>query len=232
MKKIFVLASLVSSGFATAQATDWSQLLTPSDAQQAKLCSEATQIESLPRTSDDQKKAYNEQRDLARTGLVVEDVRAMSSDPMMKFQALVDSIRFQSPGASTYNICGNAAQRLEPQPKVFTSSILVYIGGRARELKEARDFNAVLVLSDKEGNELQRIQPHNSVKGDTDWWKASCSSNPCKWLGENIYYFRIDDSAKPLLAKTDSIKILFTRGNGVEQRSYSLENFKAGYLKD
>ncbi|TDE85322.1 hypothetical protein [Deinococcus sp. S9] len=232
MKKLLALISLLS--FAQANAQTWRDLLFPSEQQVMQTCSVATRIESMPRTTEAQKTDYDTQRSAARLGKFLNDYRSMTADPVAKLQAMVDSVRLQFPTGSAYVICGKAAGELKAPPTYsqLPNIMLVYIGARAKERNIAEGYNAVLAFYDAGENELTRLQPSRARKGDISDWRPSCTSGTCKWVGENTYYFTPTPELNKVLDKVASMKLIFTRGQGIEERRYTLEDFKKPSLID
>ncbi len=232
MKKRLMIGMLTLVG--TAGAATLPEIFSTSDKVLSAACNDGYRIESMPMTTDAEKEAAQTAYDAISGGKNVRDTRSFTdvkTDPMAKMYALVNPIDFQMPAGSVYNVCGKRASKLEDKPKVSTLSAatVVYVFGDAPERKQAESWNAILTAIDSQGREIARFQPLSaSLKGSLDYWKPSCTSSGCKWVGRNAYYFKLGN----LDAKTTKLKLTFTRGRGVEQREYTADDLSKSYLGD
>lgn len=136
-------------------------------------------------------------------------------------------VRFQSPAASTFNICRSRAEKLQAPltgDGLKNNIVLLYVEGRVTELRFARDHRAAFVFLDDQGKEIARYNPYNSELGDSNNWKVSCSSSPCTWSGQNIFYFRASPEFLDSAAKARAMQILVSRGNGIERFEIAVDN--------
>lgn len=234
MKKVLTLAVLTLAG--TANALTIGELFGTSETTLASACNDGYRIESMPRTGQAQTDAYTAEASKALRGKSLRDNRTfldMKTDPIAYFSALIGYVDIQTPAGSAFNICGSRARKLAAKPEgntlALAANTLVYIAGDAKERKLAEDWNAVLAPLDEAGNELGRLQATSaSRKGQLDDWKPSCTSSGCKWVGRNVYYF----NTSKLDPKAVSLRLIFTRGKGIEQRDYKPEDFLTTYLSD
>ncbi|MDO4246222.1 MAG: hypothetical protein Q4C89_09380 [Deinococcus sp.] len=234
MRKILMVGMLASASFGGAATLP--ELFSSSPARLADACDRGYRIESMPRVTQAEKDAYSAESVKANKGNYLRDSRTFlgkDADSVARLKAMVNSIDLQTPSGSAFNICGARAEKLaaKPTPEVLSAaaSTLVYIKGEALERKSAENWNAVIIALDSSGTELARFESTGpSKKGDLSSWKPSCTSAGCKWVGQNIYYFKLNT----LSPQTTKLKLMFTRGNGVEQREYTAEDVEKVILTD
>lgn len=129
---------------------------------------------------------------------------------------------------SAYQTCRVATERLEAPPLSFLSSpFVVYIQGRVNQLRDSSNFRVALVFLDAAGLELQRFTPTSQVVGESAWWNVSCTTTPCQWSGTNAYSFNPDrlPGFDAILAKTKTMRVLISRGSGIEQYDLTSTEF-------
>lgn len=235
MKNLLMLAAFALGTLAAAQSPTWQGLLTPDAATLNTACTDGYRIESMPQTTEEQKAAYAKAYWDVMTGRTLLDRRTFLPSTVSAGERLQAEYRLavsvQMPAGGAYNICGRFAGELKPQPDASTlkPSLLVLVNGIAAQRADAERWNAVIALLDGEGKELARFSPTRADRGRIQDFKPSCTaSGPCRWLGENAYYF----SLPAVPAQTATLRLFLTRGQGVEQRDYTLADFQKTTLTD
>ena len=230
MQKILAL-SLALSG-SSALAATLPELLGTSTSVIAAACADGYRIQGMPRTGLEQTRAYNLASGEAAKGRTLTDYRSMSEkkDPLASLQGLTQPIKIQTPAGSAYNICSTAATELREQPKPEDLKPLayVYVNGAAGDRSASERWNAVLIFIDASGAELKRLPATYAQKGDLKNWKPSCTSGGCRWIGHNVYGFKPGEFPN----EYDRVRVLFTRGQGTEQRDYTAADFTQTALYD
>lgn len=224
MKNLLALSALLLT---TASAASLPDLLNPSTDAINAACAAGYRIEGMPRTNLEQTKAYNLAIGAEGVGRRLTDSRSMGGNTL---RALARPIIIQTPAGGAFNVCAARAKRLEDQSVVSAPmSLLVYVHGVTTRPASAESWNAVLVFLEADGKELGRVQPSELTRrGKAEDWKVSCTSGGCNYVGSNTYYF----TPGSFPADYQKVRLLFTRGDGTEQREYSSAEFEKTLLSD
>ena len=232
MKILPILVSLAAANASWAGATvpkTWANLLAPTPSELSVACSEGYRIEAMPHLETAQNETYQAAVTAVRIGRAL---NIFNPNATTVLERITSPIYFQGSAGVAYNVCGSAATQLQPIPKVNpdTSSSLLRIRGGAPNLASTEQWNAVLTLVDGKGTELVRLQPISAEEGAVKDWSLSCKSTPCIWKGLNTYYFRTSSIKPNIMAAAVTMRILFSRGSGVETRDVKITDFAYGTL--
>jgi uncharacterized delta-60 repeat protein len=125
------------------------------------------------------------------------------------------TVRLQTPLASAFIICQNAAKngKPRPNPSQIASEAVVYVYGQVLNLNDAKSITANLVLRD---SSEQVSDEFPRTKGDRialePDWERKCENNQCLWNGRNILHFQVTNELRTKLRQADvRLEIQITR---------------------
>lgn len=184
---------------------------------------------------------------IARDTLATEEAFSIQTRALLRGRALFDSpaavgdpdttqrIIMQTPAATSFNSCVNGEINPEALPVDFYGQIntLLYIGGTVADLDSVQGWTALVAALDSRGKELTRFEPSKAYKGETDaafgaaQWEEDCGADACRWFGMNVYVFDLG----LLPAQTQTVRLLYTRGDQLLQRDYTAADFFRSQLR-
>lgn len=213
MKNLF-LFNLLLLGSASASPFITS-IFAPNDATLTEACDNATRISVIPndqRSEEDQK--YG---------------KRYSFTDLSQFAAKLKYTSFISSAGTAYNTCASVAERLEAEPpisKFKPGFLIVNSTSKALNLAEAKGYRTMLALIGADGKEILRITPTESQIGRATDWSPSCTgSGPCYWLGRNTFLFDVTPEVLNAAKDAVTLRILLSRGDGVETLDVNEQNY-------
>lgn len=199
-------------------------------------CAGGFVIGSGPHTTEAQLAAFDEQAKAFLRGRALFDTRTKSGGVKTPAGLADPFVIIESPAGTALKLCIPGKMMPTALPPGFQDKLLtwVYLGGELESLKGVKDWTVQVALLNASGKELARFKPTQTYKGievpdaEGPEWEKVCSEDKCRWSGMNGYVFNLGTFPK----ETQTLRLIYTRGQGTEMRDYNAQTFDDSQLAD